>query len=115
VDDFYSGLKEIHPDANLLLNRFTYAELHPGINNNNNVCVVKTLFEKVTEYKQYNPNCIISNNKLSDNEISEVEICTRDQSLSEVWINHRKGMITASNFKRVILLYQCWLLLTQKT
>lgn len=51
--------------------------------------------------KQEKVNGFLATLPLSDEEVSFIEKETRGQSSSTAWKEHRKGRITASNFKEV--------------
>lgn len=100
VDSFYKKLKELDPNANILLNRYIYEELHPPEKIN---CDVPTILENTKLFKNLSIS-FIDFIKLSEEQRLNVEICTRGQSSNEIWSSQRQGRITASNFKRVFTL-----------
>ena len=97
-------MKTLYPEANIFLNRFKKEELLKL--KTEITCDIKTLPERIISMhtKPVNINMfaeIIEKLQFTKAEIKEIEICTRGQSENSLWMKYRKGMITASNFKKI--------------
>ena len=102
VNQFYEGLKILHPRANMLLNRYKNEELNPP---KEIKCSVPPLLDQLKS--KASSSSIISNEdflslvKFTDEDVIEIERCTRGQNDNSLWHQYRKGMLTASNFFRI--------------
>ena len=102
VEGFYDGLKVLQPNAAMLLNRFVqkptktplcecsilpFIDLaHKVVKENSEISTLSEMLELIS---------------YSQDELAEIERCTRGQANNELWMNFRKGMITASSFHGV--------------
>ena len=105
VTDFFVGMKFIYPDANILLNRFKHEELHIS---NIVTCNILSMLEKAEAFTLKNESKSVSDFfkyiEMSISDTKQVEQSTRGHNDNDLWSKYRKGMITASNFKRVFTL-----------
>ena len=102
VDAFYAGLKDVKPNACMLLNRFKKENSAPPVNED----IVPTLLDSFIAILENNPSInsieeVLAKFSYTEKDISDIEKCTRGQSDSNMWQQYRKGMITASNFFRI--------------
>ena len=97
VDEFYSGLRKLRPNASILYNKFKFEK-----ENCTPVQNAPSLLEKMKRSVEENPSIIleelVKSIVFSKDEIILIENITQGQANNPQWFAHRKGMITASKF-----------------
>ena len=106
VDAFYEGLKMLSPGSSMLQNR--YENPKPSIPeiSQPSIQAVPTLMEKIAGVLADHPlldkiEGVLPLIIYSVEELGLIEAATRGQAGCESWFQHRKGRVTASNFKKI--------------
>ena len=102
VDEFYNGLKQLKPSANLLLNRYKPEEL----SRSGNIVDVQNLIEQFRDLLDLYPD-LDNVQELGEfvvftkKDIEVIEKITRGQHTNKLWYHYRQGLLTASNFHTI--------------